>query len=146
LELIAKLRHSCSASAVIGVIALCVLWCMVAFAAWLSRPDKRADNDDDYVESQPGPGSPSHRKSPPGEHHELLGVHPDDGREEIIDALEGEARDGETWYDAINVPPDATRREIVEALRREFERLEDAVDDEIGDLVHQAYNRPNRRL
>lgn len=74
--------------------------------------------------------------------HEALGVHPDDDRDEIVVALEREARDGETWYDAIGVSSDASRREIVEALRREFDRVEDAIDQQIGRMVRERYGWP----
>ncbi len=103
---------------VASVIALCILWCMISFAIWLTRPEDSPYEHDDPPPRWAGQEPVEDLRAGRMPWYELLGVYPDDGREEIIAALEREARDGETWYEAINVSPDATRREIVHALRR----------------------------
>jgi len=134
------------AFSLMGVFLLAVTWCFIAFAAWLTRPANTVV-DDGQRWLPPEPADKPARYVPPRrmQWYELLGVHPDDGREEIVAALEREAREGETWYEAIDVSPYATRREIVDALRREFEHAVDAIDEEIGEVVREEYGRPTRR-
>lgn len=71
--------------------------------------------------------------------YDVLGVDPDDGREEIIAALQSMATEGEAWHEVVGVPLDASRTDIVEALQRASGQARDDIADDIAQVVqHQA--------
>src|SRR5690242_15726282 len=68
------------AVSLIGVFLLAGTWCFISFAAWLTRPEDTIIDDSERWLPSEAAGEPA-QDAP--HWHELLGVHPDDGREEI---------------------------------------------------------------